>query len=153
MNATNIAKSSVPSKGETQEAAQAAQNTETKENASAPTKLYRVEELANAANISLSYVYAKIAKAKPRVYAKDGKSFLYSQEFLDQLLAQPRQRRSSKVKIIRAKSASNTEGTPARRMEDVVAMQQKARESNLSLLQRIDQLEADVSRLTKFLGV
>jgi len=118
-----------------------------------PTKLYRVEEIADAAEISLSYVYALIARNKPRVWARDGRSHLYGQDFLDSIKTmQPRRFRRQNVRVISrvAQVIDKRSAMPA----DVSPQNTLAQEHYTeTLLQRIDNLEKKVVQLSSFLGV
>ena len=105
----------------------------------APTKLYRVEEVARELSCSLSYVYALIAKHKPSVMATDGRAYLYSSDFVDEMKAIPRRHRQSKVKLISPKT-TNPSSTVAKEQH-----QQK------NLLARITDLEHNVSKMTESL--
>jgi len=123
-----------------------------------PTKLYRVEEIAAAAEISLSYVYALIARNKPRVYARDGRSHLFGQEFLDSIKSmQPRRFRRQSVKVIPRIINKRSSMLPA--IDSTLSATQEALlpntevHSQTTLLQRIDMLEKKVVELSSFLGV
>lgn len=110
--------------------------------------LYRVEEIAEEIGCSLSYVYLMISKMKPQPMAKDGKSHLFSSDFVEELKSVPRRKRMAKVKVISQKHlVANVK--PA---ETEVKTEQKETKQ-ISLLERIDTLETTVAELRQLLGI
>lgn len=63
-------------------------------------KLYTVPELARELKMSVSYIYALIARDKPQVYSKHGKTHLYSSQYLESLRQRPHHARNRKVEIL-----------------------------------------------------
>ena len=110
--------------------------------------LYRVEEIAEEIGCSLSYVYLMIGKMKPQPMAKDGKSHLFSSDFVEELKSIPRRKRMAKVKVISQKHLVANE-KPA---ETEVKTEQKETKQ-ISLLERIDTLETTVAELRQLLGI
>lgn len=99
--------------------------------------LYRVEEIAKELACSLSYVYALIAKHKPHVYARDGKAFLYSDEFLKEMKKLPRRNRQQRVKVITQK---------ATQASTLVASEQQKQKNFLDRMQDMEQNIHEMSR-------
>lgn len=117
-----------------------------------PPQLYKVEEIANKAGCSLSYVYLMISKLKPAVMAKDGKTSLYGEDFLAELNNVPRRKFAHRVRVIPQKEAVTVMKAELTKDSSVANMQQK--ENNpISLLERIATLEKKVLELSQLLGI
>jgi predicted DNA-binding protein YlxM (UPF0122 family) len=95
-------------------------------------RLYRVEEIAEALNRSVSYVHQHIAKEKPPVYAMDGKAHLFSSEYVEHLRSLPYHTRTKKQQK-QVTSALHTE-------------------EHSNIFQRMAKMEQEIVRLKFILG-
>lgn len=65
-----------------------------------PQKLYTAEQIAKELGTSLSYVYMITSKLKVDPLHKQGKTFLYGEDFLEELRQRPRRQRARHVKLL-----------------------------------------------------
>ena len=109
--------------------------------AAQPTKLYTTEDLAKHTGMSISYIYAAIAKQKPQALAKEGHKLLYPQSFLDHLIALPSQPRIRRIKTI----------APRAHVERVVQVAPVQVQQQAPLMQRLSHIEEQLETVTKAL--
>lgn len=129
------------------------------ENAKQPLKLYRVEQLAEALGLSVSWVNLQISKDRPEVKAIHGKVHFYGNDYLDVLRSRGAKPRARRVQIIKRAVAAPVQKKIAQTRNVVATLADIANQSE-PLFERLTRMEGETQRIeemlveiSKFLGL